>query len=183
VAVLALAALALWSGNAAARHLSPEGARQTSGLLDELELPRALPNAPLVRDDGAEPRLWDLTTEPRTVLTFYAPWCAPCQEELPILVTGTQEKPGRLLVVVGADEDPAEVRRQIANLGLSEQRYHVDATRELESGGRVSALPTTFLMGRKGRVHERIVGYSGFRLHTLVWKATHDEAYSFDHVD
>jgi hypothetical protein len=89
-----------------------------------------------------------------------------------MLITGTREKPAQLVVVVGAEEDPAEVKRQLANLGLSELLYHVDTKRGLESGGRVSALPTTFLLGRKGRVHERVVGYSGFRLRTLVWKAT-----------
>ncbi len=172
LAVLALAVLSIASGNTAARHLSPEGAQKTSALLDELELPRTLPNAPLVRNDGALTRLWDATPERRTLVAFYAPWCGPCQEELPILVAGTREKPAQLLVVVGADEDPAEVRRQLANLGLTDLSYHFDSTRALESGGRVSALPTTFLVGPKGRVLERIVGYSGFRLHTLVWKAT-----------
>ena len=174
IAILAFVALALWSGNAAARYLSPEGAQKTSALLDELELPRTLPNALLSRNDGVDKRLWDVTTESRTLVTFYAPWCAPCQEELPMLISGTREKPAQLVVVVGADEDPAEVKRQLGNLGLSELIYHVDTTRGLESGGRVSALPTTFLLGRKGRVHERVVGYSGFRLQTLIWKATQE---------
>jgi thiol-disulfide isomerase/thioredoxin len=183
LAVLALAALSITSGNAAARYLSPEGARKTSALLDELELPRTLPNAPLFRNDGAEARLWDATPERRTLLTFYAPWCGPCQEELPILVAGTREKPAQLLVVVGADEDPAEVRRQLANLGLPDLTYHLDSTRALESGGRVSALPTTFLLGPKGRVHERVVGYSGYRLQMLVWKATQQADFPVSDVE
>jgi len=183
VAILSLAALALWSGNAAARSLSPEGAQKTSALLDELELPRALPNAALSRNDGVVTRLWDATTESRTLLTFYAPWCAPCQEELPVLINGTREKPAQLVVVVGADEDPAEVKRQLGNLGLSNLRYHVDTTRAVQSGGRVSALPTTFLLGRRGRVHERVVGYSGYRLHTLVWKATQEMSQPYANVE
>lgn len=179
-AVLAFAALALVAGNAAARYLSPDGAQTTSGLLDELELPRVLPNALLTRDDGVQTRFWDLTTAPRTILSFYAPWCAPCQEELPMLMTSNREHPERLVVVVGADEDPVEVRQKLDNLGFRDLRYQVDATRQLESGGRVSALPTTFLLGRKGRVYERIVGYSGFRLYALMAKASSDEEISFN---
>jgi len=174
-AVLLLAALALGSGNASARHLSPDGARSAAKLLDELELPRALPNALLARDDGTEARLWDVAVGPRTIVTFYAPWCAPCQEELPILVQGTSAHPDRLAVIVGPDEEPAEVRKKLDNLGLKDQRYHVDTRREVETGGRVSALPTTFLIGRMGRVHERIVGYSEFRLRMLISKSAAGE--------
>jgi thiol-disulfide isomerase/thioredoxin len=177
--VLALAALALWSGNAAARHLSPEGAQSVSRVLDELELPPSLPNAVLTRDDDAPTRLWELTTQPRTILAFYAPWCGPCQEELPLLVTGTAKHPERLAVVVGADEDPAEVRKQLDNLGLKDLRFYTDASRQLAAGGRVTALPTTFLLGRVGRVQERIVGKSDIRLQTMVYRATTGEALPF----
>jgi thiol-disulfide isomerase/thioredoxin len=178
--VVGLVALALWSGHAAARHLSPSGAESVSRLLDDLELPSVLPNAPLVRDDGANTKLWDVSTAPRTLVSFYAPWCAPCQEELPMLVKSISGKPERLMVVVGPDEEPVEVRKKLDDLGLKDLRYYVDAKRELEAGGRVTALPTTFLIGRLGRVQERIVGYSGFRLQMLAFKALGGEAPSFD---
>jgi len=174
--LLALATVALSSGHAAARHLSPGGARVASSLLDDLELPTALPNATLTTPGGPEARLWDLTRGPRTVLTFYAPWCGPCQEELPMLVAGTSDQPERLVVVVGADEDPAEVRTKLDNLGLKDLPFHVDARRELAGGARVTALPTTFLLGPAGRVRDRIVGYSGFRVQMLAYRAGHDDA-------
>jgi thiol-disulfide isomerase/thioredoxin len=171
-AVLVVGVMALWSGNAAARHLSPDGARSASELLDELELPRVLPNAALARDDGGEARLWDLTRAPRTLVTFYAPWCGPCQKELPVLARGTADHPEQLVVLVGADEDPAEVRTRLDDLGLQALRFHVDTTREVESGGRVMALPTTFIVGPMGRVRERVVGYAGYRLQMLLYKVT-----------
>ena len=171
---IALAALSVWSGRAAAHHLSPAGARSASQLLDELELPRALPNAAVIRDDGLTTRFHELTRESRTIVTFYAPWCAPCQEELPILVRGTSRHPARLVVMVAADEEAREVRRKLDNLGLKDLRYYVDTGGQVQAGGRVTALPTTFLLGRAGRVLERVVGNSQFRLYMLMSKAVSD---------
>lgn len=182
-AVLALTVLSLWFGRRAAAHLSPDGARSVSGLLDQLELPRVLPNAVLTRDDGTQTRLWDVATAPRTIVTFYAPWCAPCQEEVPILVRGTGSATQRVVVVVGPDEDPAEVRKKLDNLGFKDLRYHVDARRELETAGRVTALPTTFLIGRMGTVQDRIVGFSEVRLHMLIYKAGTGQALTGDDGD
>ena len=179
--VVALAVLSVGSGRVAARHLSPEGAGSASRLLDELELPSALPNARVTRDDGVAARLHELTRESRTIVTFYAPWCGPCQEELPVLVRGTSQDPARLVVVVGADEEPREVRRKLDNLGLKDFRYYVDTDGQVQAGGRVTALPTTFLLGRAGRVLERVVGNSEFRLHMLVYKATDESAIPFAH--
>ena len=166
----------------AAHHLSPEGASSASRLLDELELPSTLPNAALMRDDGASTRLHELTREPRTIVTFYAPWCAPCQEELPVLVRGTSQHPARLAVLVGADEEPREVRRKLDNLGLKDLRYYVDKDGQVQAGGRVTALPSTFLLGRAGRVLERVVGNSEFRLQMLMYKAN-EGVMPFAHED
>jgi thiol-disulfide isomerase/thioredoxin len=179
--VVALAVLAVASGRVAARHLSPEGAAAASRLLDELELPGALPNAEVTRDDGVPTRFHELTREPRTIVTFYAPWCGPCQEELPVLVGGTSRHPHRLVVVVGADEEPREVRRKLDNLGLRDLRYYVDTDGQVQAAGRVTGLPTTFLLGRGGRVLERVVGYSPVRLSMLVHRATDGDALPFAH--
>ncbi len=142
-----------------------------------------MPNAALVRDDGVPARFWDITRAPRTIVSFYAPWCGPCQEELPLLARLISKTPDRLAVVVGGDEDPSEVRKKLENLGLKDLHFYVDASRQLESGGRVTALPTTFLIRRMGRVQERIVGYSGFRLQMLIMKATGDDTTAFDNAN
>jgi len=174
--VLALAILSVWSGRMAARHLSPAGAGSASQLLDDLELPSALPNAALTRDDGVSARLHELTRESRTIVSFYAPWCEPCQEELPILARGTSQRPSSLLVVVGSDEEPRDVRRKLDDLGLKDLRYYVDTDGQMQAGGRVTALPATFLLGRAGRVLDRVVGYSEFRVNMLMYRATTGDA-------
>lgn len=102
--VFGLVALSIWSGRSAARQLSPSGAREAGELLAQLDLPRSLPDALLVRDDGTASRLWDIAAGERTIVTFYAPWCAPCQQELPRLHAAIKDKPESLVVVVGHDE-------------------------------------------------------------------------------
>jgi thiol-disulfide isomerase/thioredoxin len=181
LAIVVLAGSAIGLGRAAARHVAPDEARHISSLLDDLETPSRLPNIALVRDDGTPATLWDLLKASRTVVSFYAPWCAPCQEELPELVRQTAGKdPQPMIVVVGSDEDPADVRKQFANLGLNEQHYFVDASGELERAARVTALPTTYLVRRMGRVEQRLVGFSQFRFQMLVMRAVSDTPSLYD---
>jgi hypothetical protein len=85
------------------------------------------------------------------------------------------------VVVVGADEEAGEVRRKLDNLGLKDLRYHVDTDGQVQAGGRVTALPSTFLLGPGGRVLERVVGSSEFRLQMLVYKAANEGAMPFAH--
>lgn len=168
--ILLLAFASIWSGNMMALHLSPAGVAEVSDILDDLQMPRRLPNAPLKGEDGEVASLWDLTDRPRTLVAFYAPWCAPCQKELPELVEHTQERKN-LLIVVSPREDPALTRRQLDNLGLKDAKFLIDITGKIMEQGKVKSLPTTFLIGRKGRVRERVVGYSEFRLYLLMSKA------------
>ena len=171
-ALVILAALSLWSGHAAARYLTPRGASRAASLLEDLETPASLPNAPLTREDGSPTRLFDLLNGKRTLVSFYAPWCGPCQVELPQLVRGVNARPECLVVVVGPDEDLQEVRRKLDNLDLRGIHFHVDSQGALASAGRVTALPTTFLVAKAGRVHERLVGQSEYRLQMLISQAT-----------
>ncbi len=171
VCFLGLAAMG--SGNRAAEHFSPAGAQAASLLLDELQLPRVLPNAPIEDEQGQVAPLWTQLDRPRTLVSFYASWCGPCQRELPLLVEQTRSQ-GNLLVVVASDEDRSETRRQLDNLGLKNLPFSVDVEGRVYREARVLALPTTILVGRKGKVRDRVVGYSDIRLRMLLTKARTD---------
>jgi thiol-disulfide isomerase/thioredoxin len=173
VAVLLLAYATVWSGNMMALHLSPRGSMAASNLLDDLQVPRLLPNGPLMGEGGETAWLWDLLDRPRTVVSFYAPWCAPCQKELPELVELTKLKKN-LLIIVSANEDPKLSRQQLDNLGLKDSKILRDITGKIMEQGKVKSLPTTFLVGRMGKVRERVVGYSSYRLHLLLENAGRD---------
>lgn len=170
VIIVLLAFASIWSGNMMALRLSPSGAASVANILDDLQMPGRLPNAPLVSEDGRIARLWDLADGARTIVSFYAPWCGPCQRELPEVVEYTKGKQN-LLIIVSSQEDPKEIRRQLDNLGLKETQFLIDVSGEIMAIGKVKSLPTTFLIGKRGRVRERVVGYSEFRLRRLMEKA------------
>ena len=56
------------------------------------------------------------------------------------------------LVVISADEDREHTSRQLANIGLSHLGFYVDTTGALAREGRVTALPTTFVISKRGQV-------------------------------
>lgn len=170
VLIVLLAAAAVWSGNRLVARLSPEAVIAASGMLDELQIPRTLPNAVLEKEDGTVVNLWDLLRRDRTVVTVYAPWCPPCQKELPELVEELGET-GSLVIVVAPDEDHEKVRTQLENLGLQDTNYFTDVKGTVIREGRIKDLPTTFLVGKYGRVKERLVGFSSYQLHSMIEKA------------
>ena len=93
------------------------------------------------------------------LLNFWATWCPPCREEIPILEELAKKYKDSLQIVgVSLDDDsPAEVR-QFA------KAFHINYpvvmwSRELvaEYGG-VPALPTTFLINKDGRIVQKHEG-------------------------
>jgi hypothetical protein len=69
-------------------------------------------------------------------------------------------------LVVSGDEELEPTRRQLANLGLTEKGFYVDVNGDLTREGRVTALPTTFLVTAQGAVVQRARGFS----HTWLWQ-------------
>lgn len=96
------------------------------------------------------------------VVNFWATWCAPCREEIPILV-GLQEKYGaRGLQFVGIAIDQRDKVQAFARefkinyvvlLGGLET---IDVSRQI--GNRLGALPFTVVLDRGGRIVSRELG-------------------------
>ena len=93
------------------------------------------------------------------LLNFWATWCIPCREEIPILNAMQHELAGKGLKIVGASlEDTAE--------GV--ESYQKEVTRfdyqvlvggneaQTKFGG--TPLPTTYLIDRDGRIRQKIIG-------------------------
>ena len=167
---LILGIMAAWAGQMSGYHMSPSGAAQTSKTLDELQMPRQLPNAEIVRNDGFKTTLWQVSENKRNVINVYAPWCPACQRELPSLADKLSSS-NHLIVIISQKQDLNEVNEQLANLGLHELRYYTDVTGQVLSQGKVTKLPTTFLLRDFGKVMDRLVGYSEYQLMRIIERA------------
>jgi thiol-disulfide isomerase/thioredoxin len=93
------------------------------------------------------------------LVNFWATWCPPCRAEIPDLVK-LQQKYKDTVVVLGISEDeipPAEVKAFAANMNMN---YPVAmSTPELKKIFRgISALPTTFVIDREGKLVQKHVG-------------------------
>jgi thiol-disulfide isomerase/thioredoxin len=93
------------------------------------------------------------------LVNFWATWCPPCREEIPILIELSEKYKDDLLIVGISMDDgpPGEVRQFARKAGINYPI--VIRSRELvaEYGG-VPALPTTFLINKEGRVVQKHEG-------------------------
>lgn len=121
--------------------------------------------------DRATLSLRDLTGEPQSitdysglviVLNFWATWCVPCREEMPLLAEVQERYADRGVVVIGASADDASTRDKIEEfvqgIGISFPIWTGATTIDTERFGLGTALPVTAIIDQQGRVAFRIVG-------------------------
>ena len=93
------------------------------------------------------------------LLNFWATWCIPCREEIPILNAMQQELAGNGLKIVGASlEDSAEgIQQYEQSVGKFDYEVVVGGTEAQKAFGG-TPLPTTYLIDREGRIRQKIIG-------------------------
>lgn len=93
-------------------------------------------------------------------LDFWASWCGPCRESFPFMNELQRELGGKGLriVAVSVDKSATDARRFLS-------RYPAQFTTVLDSSGtcpaayRIQAMPSSYLIGRDGRVLRMLVGF------------------------
>jgi peroxiredoxin len=96
------------------------------------------------------------------ILNFWATWCGPCVQEIPMLNQLYKEYMDRGVVVLGISIDEnVEVVQEF--LEDHQVLYPVMLSNdEIESSyGPFRGIPTTFIIDRQGIVRKRILGYDG----------------------
>jgi len=98
------------------------------------------------------------------LLNFWATWCPPCVEEMPTMVKVAHEYEPQGLVLLAANRD--EEQRAKAAVGIfvanriPELASHVVfADASTSASYRVVMLPTSYLIGRDGKVLDSYAGY------------------------
>jgi thiol-disulfide isomerase/thioredoxin len=108
--------------------------------------------------DGALTALSDLRGK-TVILNFWATWCEPCREELPLLekIAGTY---GDSLTVIAIETgEPAhQVRAFSDSLGLEEIRVLTDPAGRIGGLYLVRGLPTTFFIDPAGVIRRIKIG-------------------------
>jgi thiol-disulfide isomerase/thioredoxin len=95
-----------------------------------------------------------------TLLVFWATWCQPCLMEIPSLMKLHQKYHDRNFRVVSINVDDPEgqkVKAITRDFGIN---YPVLIGNEdvMKQFGGIVALPTSFLIGRDGRIREKLQG-------------------------
>jgi len=96
------------------------------------------------------------------LLDFWATWCGPCRQSLPVLERLNEEYRDQGLVILGVDADEG---REVVEAFLKKSPMAYPAVLSGESGilnaYQVGAYPTFVLIGRDGKVASHQIGFDG----------------------
>ena len=117
-----------------------------------------VPDFTLETVDGKTVSLSDYRGRP-VVINFWATWCAPCREEMPLLQETYDAHRDDGLVVIGVNvrETPEKVKRFLAEVGV-EFPVLLDSEGAAVNRYLVTSLPLTFFVDREGRLRTLVVG-------------------------
>jgi thiol-disulfide isomerase/thioredoxin len=94
------------------------------------------------------------------LLNFWATWCTPCWEEMPMLVSLQDElrEAGFLIVGISVDEEgPDIVREFVDDFNFNYEILHDDIGLAAKYGAEF-AVPTSIIIDKTGYVRHRIIG-------------------------
>jgi peroxiredoxin len=155
VVVAFVVALMLYVGYHQAR-------RQGGALTSHLKQSSPAPDFALERLDGKTIHLSDFRGK-AVLLNFWATWCGPCKIEMPWFVDFQKQYGAQGLQIVGVAMDDAskeDISKFAKDMGVN---YPILIGKEAvgDQYGGVPALPETFLIGRDGKIVDKIIGLRG----------------------
>jgi thiol-disulfide isomerase/thioredoxin len=131
-------------------------------LTSHLKLSSPAPDFALESLDGKTTHLSDFRGK-TVLLNFWATWCGPCKIEMPWFVDFQKQYGTQGLQIVGVAMDDAskeDIAKFAKDMGVN---YPILIGKEAvgDQYGGVPALPETFLIGRDGKIVDKIIGLRG----------------------
>lgn len=153
VACVAITAIVVLGGAYAVMQFGP------GGMMSDVRPGAAAPAFEVPRLDDGALRLADYQGR-LVALNFWATWCPPCVEELPLLVAAEQryEDAGLSVIALNAGQTREHIRRFLDGRDLDDLPVAIDPDRDVYEAYRVVGLPTTVWIDRDGRVFAVEVG-------------------------
>jgi peroxiredoxin len=123
------------------------------------EAPRPAPDFTLKSASGANVRLSEHLGEV-VFVNFWATWCGPCRDELPVLERLQRQygKSGFTVLGVNLDDDANAARAMARKLDVSFPLLF-DKGKQTARGYDVASMPASFIVDRDGKLRYRHRGF------------------------
>ena len=115
------------------------------------------PDIEWVAPDGRRLTLQGLKPRP-IVVNFWATWCEPCKEEMPLLDRTAAAHPEVAFLAVDLDEDGDKIRAFFDKLGIAKLDPLLDAGLDTARRYGLASAPTTFFVDSGGTIRMVKVG-------------------------
>ena len=149
--VVALLGLLVWK-------VAKGTGNDVTGALEKGGTPAA-PAFSLERLDGSGELALESLRGQAVVLNFWASWCAPCRDEMPLLEAGWKRWQGRDVAFVGIDvrDLRSDARGFLERFGVTYPNVY-DGKGSMVGRYGVTGYPETYFIDARGRVVYRIAG-------------------------
>ena len=138
-------------------ELLPEADLSQAGVLIDEPTPQAAIDLGLRNLDGDTIALADFKGMP-VLINFWATWCPPCLDEMPLIQEYAERYEGELIVLaINAGEDESVVRAFIEENQL-DLLFVLDPTSSATKQFRVYGFPTTLFLDAEGDVNSTHIG-------------------------
>jgi cytochrome c biogenesis protein CcmG/thiol:disulfide interchange protein DsbE len=115
------------------------------------------PDFEWVAPDGSRRSLGALQPRP-IVLNFWATWCLPCREEMPLLERTAVAHPEVAFLAVDLDEDGDKIRAFFDELGLQRLEPLLDVGLDTARRYGLASVPSTFFIDSGGTIRHIQIG-------------------------
>ncbi|MFA7553034.1 MAG: TlpA disulfide reductase family protein [Spongiibacteraceae bacterium] len=94
------------------------------------------------------------------LINFWASWCGPCRQEMPLLEEIQQKyaKLGVTVLGINVDKDPSKADKILRETQVSFPILY-DSEGEVSKLFKVKAMPTTFILDREGTIRFSHMGF------------------------